>query len=68
MYNLWKKFLILIGWCPYCRTIFHYPKKRRLCTQYADEERNWVYSCKAWFDEENDYWKERWEDYWSDRF
>jgi predicted nucleic acid binding AN1-type Zn finger protein len=66
--NLNKIFLRIIGWCPYCRTIFHYPKRRRMNTQYAKEESNWVTCCKPQFDEIQEYWKERWADYWSDRF
>jgi cyclopropane fatty-acyl-phospholipid synthase-like methyltransferase len=61
-----NKLLNLLGWCPYCEKFFHYPKRRRLCTQYANEEDNWVTCCEEQFNEINDYYKERWQDYWSD--
>jgi hypothetical protein len=65
MRNLWKKFLRLIGWCEYCQRIFHYPKRKRMNTQYADEESNWIYCCEEQFKEIQEYWKERWDDYYS---
>jgi hypothetical protein len=64
--KLSNKLLTFLGWCPPCEKLFHYPKRRRLCTQYSKEEDNWVTCCEEQFNEINDYYKERWQDYWSD--
>lgn len=62
---MFKFILSKLGWCPCCQCFFHYPKRRRLNTQYADEEQNWVTCCKPQYEELFEYYKERWEDYYA---
>jgi hypothetical protein len=65
-YPKWlMKLLYRAGWCPYCQQ-FHWPwtiKNRRLNTAYADDKANWMYSCLPAYQEQVEYYKERWDDY-----
>lgn len=51
--------------CGVCQEFKVLVKKRRLCTQYAEEESNFMTSCKDCFNEQNEYYKERWQDYYA---
>lgn len=57
----------LFGYCGMCRQWFVYPKRRRMNTQYADDEANYITVCAVCFEEIEEYWQERWDEYWSGR-
>lgn len=53
-------------WCPWCQRYHNQlPQRRRMNTQFGDEEMNWLDSCEPFFLEQEDYWAERWAEYWS---
>ena len=42
------------------------PKKRRLNTNFVNDESNWMVSCEDCFQLEREYYAERWADYYTD--
>lgn len=46
-----------------CQRYFVYPKKRRMNTQYENEESNYCEVCKECYEEIEEYWEERWAEY-----
>jgi hypothetical protein len=57
-------------YCDYCRKI-HLKKdikRRRFCTLYANEEQNWITSCKEQFEEYNSNYQDMWDEYYSSRY
>lgn len=50
--------------CPICKRILKERiKERRLCTQYADDSKNYMTSCFSCFEERNRIYKEMWDEY-----
>lgn len=58
---------LLFGYCHMCRHWFVYPKRRRMNTQYVEDEANYITACAACFEEIEENWEERWKEYWSER-
>lgn len=52
---------------PLCRGVeepcFRKGKRRHQNTAYADDERNYIFTCSNCLDIINEYWNERWQDY-----
>lgn len=40
--------------------------RRRQNTRYCNDNENWFISCRPCFQENEEYWAERWADYYSD--
>lgn len=53
-------------YCPRCSRFTSTIERRRHSTMYEDEESNYSKLCQDCFDEEEEYWQERWEDYYRD--
>jgi hypothetical protein len=49
--------------CPVCGEERSDVEKRRLPTAYVDVERNFLTSCRACFDEADEYWSEKMQEY-----
>lgn len=50
--------------CPVCNRILKERiKERRLCTQYADDKKNYLLSCYSCFQERNEGYKVMWVEY-----
>ena len=48
--------------CPLCKKKSYEVKKRRQMTQYCDDEKNYLVSCDECFEEDCEYWQERYDD------
>jgi hypothetical protein len=53
------------GTCPYCEKFTRQLAFRRRGCAYADERSNWLLSCLACWEDDNDYWHDMWADYYS---
>jgi len=51
--------------CPCCLDMRYTVEKRRLNTQYGDDESNWLKSCIECYAERVEYYAERWAEYYS---
>lgn len=50
--------------CPVCNRILKEGiKERRLCTNYADDKKNYLLSCHSCFVSRNEMYKEMWQEY-----
>jgi len=45
---------------------FRLGKRRRQHTFYVEDELNWVFMCDDCFEENEEYWNERWNEYYSE--
>lgn len=47
-------------YCEFCEEYHNKEtfKRRRMCTRYEDEEKNWLYSCKSQYEEYNENYKD----------
>ena len=54
-----------LGFCPMCGRCFQKIERRRLCTAYVDDERNYVKTCEDCFVETNDYYHGLWMEYYN---
>ena len=54
--------------CGICERDMPYVFRRRLCTQYADEDSNYMTSCEECFIEHDGHYKERWQEYYAGLF
>ena len=57
--NIIKK---IFGFCQNCETWFVYPKRRRMHTNYADDEKNFNTLCKDCYKRENEMWDSLWDE------
>lgn len=57
-----------LGYCAPCDRFFVYPKVRRRNTAYDDDSLNYNCLCKDCYEEEEEYWAERWADYNAGRY
>lgn len=52
--------------CPQCKKQCHTVKRRKRNTAFNDDENNYIEVCFECWQEDCQYWDERWNDYWSD--
>lgn len=51
--------------CPMCGEECDSVKRRRQNTRYANDEQNYVTTCKTCFEEIQEHWADMWSDYYS---
>jgi len=62
-----KLFRKLFGYCWHCGRWFVYPKRRRMSSDYSDEESNYCTECSDCNEQTERYWENMWDDYNSGR-
>jgi hypothetical protein len=57
----------ILGYCNCCNKYFKYSKRRRLNTQYEEEDRNYLTSCDSCYRKTINYYNELWDTFYGEK-
>lgn len=66
-FNILKYDILPKTFCGMCQEMKPLVQRRRMNTQYADNESNYVECCLECFRDIEEGWAEQWRDYWAGR-